>query len=349
MLTFIISFLVTLLLIKLLYPLALKYSLVDSPNVRKLHTGHIPLIGGLAIFLSFLLQSFFLANPLVELIPMLLAFTLIVLVGVIDDLKDLCFKIRLLIQSIATFVMLFYADLSLNSLGDLVGIGSIHLGVLIIPFTVFAVIGSINAFNMMDGIDGLAASLALVALVGCYISLGAEGGMYSDLLLILIASLFAFLLINLYAQQKIFMGDAGSMLLGFAIAWFAILFSQSEGGMQVFNPITALWLVAIPIMDTVCIMIRRVMKGQSPFLPDREHLHHIFLRAGYTDRQTLLIIVLISVLFASIGLIANHFQVAEWVMFISFGAVFIGYFYLLRHSWLLMRWLKLLHKPKYDA
>jgi len=337
-----LSFILTLLLIQILYPLALRYSLVDSPNARKVHTGHIPLIGGVAIFFSFLLQSSFVASDLAELAPMLLAFTLIVLVGVLDDFKDLSFKIRLVVQALATCIMLFAADISLNSLGDLFGIGAIHLGILIVPFTIFAVIGSINAFNMMDGIDGLAASLALVALTGCYISIGTTDT-YSELLLSLMGSLLAFLLVNLFAKRKIFMGDAGSMLLGFAIAWFAILFSQAEGEHHVFSPITALWFVAIPIMDTICIMIRRVMKGQSPFMPDREHLHHIFLRAGYSDRQTLFIIVLIAILFASIGLIANHFQIAEGLMFLSFCLVFIGYFFLLRHSWLLMRWLKILH------
>jgi len=337
MMVFFIAFTITFLMIKGLYPLAIKFNLVDHPDIRKHHEGAIPLIGGLAIFLSFLISSMFLEFTIIELFPIFISLTMIVFVGVIDDYKDLSFKIRFLVQALATLLMVIGADVSLNSLGDLISLGSIYLGFFTIPFTIFAVIGSINAFNMMDGIDGLSASLAIIALFSFYI--GAEG-LYAALILSLIACLSAFLIVNLFAKRKIFMGDAGSMLLGFIIAWLAIYFSQDSIEYKTFSPVTALWVIAIPIMDTVSIMCRRIIKGQSPFMPDREHLHHIFLRAGYSSHQTLIIIVTMAAILAAIGLIADYYHIAEWVMLLSFLIIFTAYFQLIHHSWLFMRWLK---------
>jgi UDP-GlcNAc:undecaprenyl-phosphate GlcNAc-1-phosphate transferase len=347
LLIFIVSFLLTLGLIKVLCPLAVKIDLLDRPCSRKRHEGAIPLVGGIAIFINFIICIFALDLFTIDFLPFLLGLLIIITLGFIDDYFGLSFNTRFAFQLLAIIILIIFSGVELNSVGNVLAIGNIQLNWFVIPFTVFAVIGNINAFNMMDGIDGLTASLALVALVGFYIAAESKvtGDIYSILLLI-IASLCAFLLMNLFAKNKVFMGDAGSMLIGFVISYFAIQFSQESSGLKVISPIACLWVLAIPVMDTVCIMIRRINKGQSPFLPDREHLHHIFLRAGYSEKQALVIIVIIASLLATIGLVANTYQVPEWIMFVSYLFVFLGYYQLLQHSWVLMRWLKVIHKPR---
>jgi len=346
MIIFVISFLLTIALIKGLYPLAIKIDLLDRPCVRKCHEGAVPLVGGLAIFISFIICIFVLDLFTPALLPLLASLLIIIALGFLDDWRGLSFKIRFAFQSIAVLVVVYYSEVQLNSVGHIFGIEDLQLAWFAIPFTVFAIIGNINAFNMMDGIDGLSASLALVTLLGFFFAAGVPADILEyKMLLLLIASLCAFLLINLFAKNKVFMGDAGSMLIGFAISYFAIIFCQESSGLKTISPIACLWVLAIPVMDTVCIMIRRIKKGQSPFLPDREHLHHVFLRAGYSARQALVIIVIISSILASIGLVANYYQVPEWIMGVGYLLVFTGYLQLLQHSWLLMRWLKVIHKP----
>lgn len=342
---FFLSFLLTLLLVKLIYPLALSVDLVDNPGKRKYHVGAVPLIGGVSIFISLLLSFWALDISFVEHAPLLISLSIIVFIGVLDDFFQLSYKVRFLFQVLIAYIMVYYAGVELSNIGDLLSFGALELGGFGFIFTTFAVIGCINAFNMMDGIDGLSASLAIIALLGFFFipNEGEPLALY-QLMVLLVGSLSAFLYFNLCAKNKIFLGDAGSMLIGLVVAWFAIYFSQ-EGVNKTIQPVTALWLVAIPLMDTVSIMIRRIMKGESPFKPDREHLHHIFLRAGYSDRQALVIIVCTSIILAGIGILFNIFTVPEWIVFSSFLVIFGAYFQLLHHSWVFMKWLKIIHKP----
>jgi len=346
MLIFTVSFFFTLAIIKVLYPLAVKIDLLDRPCERKHHAGNIPLIGGVAIFSNFIISIFIFDLLTVEVLSLLGAFLVIIILGVTDDYRSLNFKVRFLFQFLATMILLIVSEVELNSVGNIFGSGNVQLGRVAIPFTIFAIIGNMNAFNMIDGIDGLSASLGLVVLVCFYFSTNESNiGNINSVLIIIIASISAFLVINLWAKNKIFMGDAGSMLIGLVISYFAIIFSQESSEVMLVSPIVCLWLLAIPVMDTICIMIRRIKKGQSPFLADRGHLHHIFLRAGYSARQALVIIVGIASLLAGVGLVASSYGAPEWVMVISYLAVFAGYYHLLQHSWVLMRWLKLIHKP----
>lgn len=129
---------------------------------------------------------------------------------------------------------------------------------------------------------------------------------------------------------RIFMGDAGSMFIGFAVVW--LLVNGTQPGEMVMRPVTALWLVAIPLIDMVAIMVRRIRKGQSVTKPDREHLHHISMRAGLTDRQALLVITAVSLAFACIGMAGEYFEVREWLMFALFVGAFAAYEWALSHS-----------------
>jgi len=135
-------------------------------------------------------------------------------------------------------------------------------------------------------------------------------------------------------RNRIFMGDAGSMFIGFAVVW--LLVNATQPGEMAMRPVTALWIIAIPLMDMVAIMVRRARKGQSVMKPDRDHLHHIFMRAGFSDREALLMITIVAMLFASVGLLGEFFHLPEWLMFAAFVGLFALYDWSLSHVWRLL-------------
>jgi UDP-GlcNAc:undecaprenyl-phosphate GlcNAc-1-phosphate transferase len=160
--------------------------------------------------------------------------------------------------------------------------------------------------------------------------------------IILVCVLIPYLLFNLGLVpgpvKKIFMGDAGSMFIGLTVIWLLTLGSQTEE--PAFRTVTALWIIAIPLMDMAAIIIRRVRKGQSAFQADRDHLHHIFMRAGFSSRESLVVIVIFSLISSSIGILGEYFNVHEAIMFYGFLLAFAGYSYGIKHCWRLVRWVK---------
>lgn len=306
--------------------------LMDHPGERrKIHQQAVAPIGGLAIFAGllaavlaqWLLQPGFLLPP-----PLgygLLGAGLLVLIGALDDRFALGYRVRLLAQTGAALILVLGAGAELNTLGDLLGLGTIALGPLTVPFSVFAIVGIINAYNMVDGIDGLAGGLALIALLGVLGAPGAGGALHLLLPLAAVAIL-PYLACNLELPgcrgRRVFLGDAGSMLLGYLVAWALIDASQSQG---VIAPVTALWLVAVPLMDTLSVMGRRMLRRCSPFKADRSHLHHRLARLLAGPRSALALILAAAVLFAGCGLFANARGASEALMFYLALAVFAAY------------------------
>src|SRR5690606_7267966 len=195
----------------------------------------------------------------------------------------------------------------------------------------FATIGSINAFNMIDGIDGLSGSIALTSLVLISITALTASNQPDFIVAIALAGgTTGFLFFNLrrrsQPQAKVFLGDNGSMLLGFLITW--LLIDLSQGEQRAISPVTALWLFSIPLMDTISIMLRRIWQHKSPFEPDRNHFHHILLNAGYRVNDTIFTIVSIHLLFGITGLTGLYWGLSDPVMLIGFLLLFSGYFYL---------------------
>lgn len=334
---FIVTFISCLIALWWLYPFAIKIRLVDTPNDRKTHKGEIPLIGGLGMFVGFVIAIMVSMPDLNQARGILIASTIIIFVGVLDDHHDISVRARFLLQIAAVLVMTSLSGVVLTDLGNLFGMGSVQLANWAIPFTVVATVGAMNAMNMIDGVDGLAGSTALICFLAIlYLYFLADAIALKPLLFV--GVLIPFLWRNLHKVNKIFMGDAGSMFIGFGIVW--VIIEASQGEQAVISPVTALWLFAVPLTDTVAIMFRRMMKGQSPFLPDREHLHHIFLRAGFNDRETLVMMSLLSVLFAAIGILGQVYQVPEWVMFGGFLLIFVIYLWGIRHAWKVLRYVR---------
>jgi len=344
-----VALVATIILIVMLRPLAVRVGLVDIPNERKSHRTPTPLVGGLAIFAGLVLGFFLCTDgpiPLSarEVYSFFGAGLLLVAVGVIDDFLELSPAVRFLAQVLAALVMIFGAGVVLNDLGSMTPDGYVlQLGILAVPFTVFATLGVINALNMCDGLDGLSGSLTLTSLSGLILA-AYTWGIPADtaLLPILGTAIAGFLLFNLRLlgreRASIFMGDAGSMFLGLALTWYAIALSQGET--RALPPAAALWFLMIPIFDAVSMMLRRILKGRSPFAADREHLHHIFLLAGYSVNETVLVMTGVASCGVFIGLASIYFRIPELVVSGAFLVTGIGYFWMISHAWRVMRFLR---------
>ncbi len=297
----IISFLLT----RMLIPLSHFMGLLDRPDNRKVHTGSIPLIGGISIYLSVLFCAVLFLNLPEHFIGIALICGLVTFMGALDDRYPVHPNYRLLMQLIAGVTIATVGDVCLRDLGNLTGFGAISLGLLAIPFTAITITGLCNAYNMVDGIDGLTGSLTLVSLLALlFLANGRAAENEVALLAYMATSIGVFLVFNLtirpFAKNKIFMGDAGSTFLGCSVAIATIYFSQSES--NVLRPATALWLVAIPLMDMTSTMVRRIRKGKSPFHADRTHLHHILMRGGLSQRQALVTIIVAAASIAGVGI-----------------------------------------------
>ncbi|MBE8557258.1 MULTISPECIES: UDP-N-acetylglucosamine--undecaprenyl-phosphate N-acetylglucosaminephosphotransferase [Vibrio] len=317
--------------------------LVDKPNERKLHNGAIPLVGGIAISLS--ISQYLVTHP--DVIPhsqvFLASIAALIVIGALDDKFDISFKIRLIVQAILSICMMYFADLRLENIGNLFGLGDLHLGFLSPVITILAVIGAINAFNMVDGIDGLLGGLAIVTLgaIAILLQVDSQHGL-AYLCVVFIVAIIPYILMNLGIlgrERKVFMGDAGSMMIGFTVIWLLLGASQDPSE-SLMRPITALWLIAVPLMDMAAIMFRRVRRGVSPFKPDREHLHHIFQRLGCTPRQTLAIICAIASSFAGFGIYGEFLKVPESTMFILFLVCFAAYTVAMSYVWRITSWVR---------
>lgn len=323
--------------------MAKKINLVDRPNERKMHIGVIPLVGGISIYVTLMIALWFEQNIIPSSDIYVLCASVLVMMGGIDDKYDVDYRIRLVVQVLISCAMIFGAGLSLKSLGYLFFGYELTLGPLGYIFTVFAVLGAINAFNMVDGIDGLLGGLTMVTFGALsyihYIDGQLPLARFCIMLMILVVP---YICLNLGfpfgRSRKVFMGDAGSMLIGFTVIW--VLLQGTQGPKAQMNPVTALWLIAIPLMDMICIMARRIRKGGSPFKPDREHLHHICLRAGLTSHQALVVICFVATLLAAMGIGLEYGGLPEWVSLLLFIFVFVLYYQLLNNIWRILAWIR---------
>ncbi|EKO3697835.1 UDP-N-acetylglucosamine--undecaprenyl-phosphate N-acetylglucosaminephosphotransferase [Vibrio metschnikovii] len=316
--------------------LAKQFGLVDLPNQRKLHEGPVPLVGGLAI--TIVLTLFLLFNPslMVNSRWFIVSIAILSVVGALDDKFDLSVVVRLAVQVCLSMVMIHLAGLELLYLGNIWGFGVIELGWLGKILTIVAVIAAINAFNIVDGIDGLLGGLSMVTFGALALVLLVDGQFdFAYFCLAMMAIMLPYIFMNLGIlgrQRKVFMGDAGSMMIGFTVIWILLNISQAST-QPLLRPVTALWLIAIPLMDMAAVMIRRVRQGRSPFKPDREHLHHICQRLGLSSRQTLCFICGMASVLAGFGLCGELMQLSEAIMFYLFMLLFFTYLITLSYIW----------------
>jgi len=322
---------------------AKKVGLVDKPNYRKRHQGLVPLVGGLSVYAG-ICFTFFIARYYIPHAGLFLFCAgVLVLIGVLDDRFDISVKIRAFIQAVIGIIMMAFGHLHLASLGHIFGSWELVLGPFGYFLTLFAVWAAISAFNMVDGIDGLLGGLSSVTFGAMGLILWLDGQFSLAMwCFAMIVAILPYILLNLGAlgrRYKVFMGDAGSTLIGFTVIW--ILLETTQGPTHPISPVTALWLIAIPLMDMIAIMYRRLRKGMSPFAPDRQHIHHLIMRAGFTSRQAFVLITLAAALLAAVGIIGDYSRlIPEWVMLALFLLSFVLYDYCIKRAWKVARFIR---------
>lgn len=291
---------------------AKKYNiLIALPDrSRKFHKRPTPQTGGIAILIAMLISSkiYIDMNNLNGYVPeftynLVLASIPLLSLFLIDDFKGLKPIFRLLIQVLCSLFIIQTTDVYLINLGDLFGFGEIYLGAFGIPVTLFCIVGIMNAFNMIDGINGLCSGCAMVSmiLIGFY-----SGLIYDSMLILLVGSVIGFLIFNLRVFGKkrgVFLGDSGSNLIGFWVAWISIYASQNQ--LYSVYPITLIWFVAIPFLDCIGLIFSRIFKQKNIASPGRDHIHHKLLNR-YSSEKTLLLIVIFSFTTGIFGIFLNN-------------------------------------------
>jgi len=340
---------VGLLLMPLMVRLCLALGWVDRPDHRKLHEGPIPLAGGLLICAAVLIASLIVAPGLAHVTQFWLSAAMVLAIGFADDRFPIRARYRFAVQVSAALVFVALSGAIPTDLGRLLGPFVLTLGIFALPFAAIGITGLTNALNMMDGLDGLAGGLALTALCWLLVAFALIAGdvsasaeltgiaRQSILLIALVAgALIAFLFFNQRAPWRVrasmFLGDGGSMTLGFLLAALSLI-ACSAFGPQGMTPVTAAWIAAVPLTDMFASMLRRVLVGKTPMTPDRMHVHHLLLALGLETGGTVVVLHGLSALTGLIGVAGWRLGVPEYWMFWGLLGAFAAYFVVSQRIW----------------
>ena len=285
----VISYFSTPLVIKLAH----KIGAIDVPkDNRRVHKVPIPRLGGLAIAIAFFISVGLFATVTKEIIVLFIALSIIIVMGIIDDVKGLGAKLKFVIQIIAATIVAVFAFRIKFVANPFESMHYIYLGIFSIPITVFWIVGITNTVNLIDGLDGLAAGISAISSITLAMILFKNGDYYSTLILVsLIGAILGFLPYN-FNPAKIFMGDTGSLFLGFTLSVISMNSTiKSAATIAVFIPIITL---GIPIFDTTFAIIRRARNNQPIMQADKGHLHHRLLSKGLSQKQTVLMLYMMS-------------------------------------------------------
>lgn len=303
MLEYLVPFLIALIVAYALTPsvkkLAIKVGAVDRPNARKVHTHVIPRLGGLAIYIGFMAAVLYSAPLRPELLGLLIGCTAIVALGIWDDICNIPAKVKLAGQIVAAAIPVAFGiqiEWMTNPFGSLIVLPEI----IAVPLTIFWIIGFTNTVNLIDGLDGLAAGVSFIASVSLFLLAYHMNQFLPAVIIVSMAgAALGFLQYN-FNPAKIFMGDTGSMLLGYTMAVSAVLgLVKTAAAVALVVPIIALGL---PILDTLFAIIRRKMSGVPIFQPDKGHLHHRLLALGLSQKQAVLIMYCVSIVLGIVAL-----------------------------------------------
>lgn len=275
--------------------IAVHVNALDVPNERKVHTKPMPRLGGLGIFFAFLVGYMFFGQNTIQMNSILIGSFIILLTGIIDDIKPLNAKDKLVGQILSASVIAFYGQILLS---ELTAFGLvINFGYFAYPITIIFIVACMNIINLIDGLDGLAGGISsiffMTIIVICFFQ-GRITGLEFTLALIMLGSTLGFLIHNFY-PAKIFAGDSGALFLGFIIAVISLLGFKGTVLTSVFVP---LLILAVPILDTLFAILRRLIKHKRISDADKLHLHHQLLGMKFSHRNTVLIIYGVNILFA---------------------------------------------------
>lgn len=327
------AFFATLVCVVVLSRAAPALGLTDKPSNRKQHQGDVPIVGGIAIFVALAIagtlwgdahQTLITVNGNDALWVFMSCGAFLVLTGVMDDRFQLGVFMRVLSEVMVAIAVIEFLDLRVAYLGDIFGVGLIKINpVLAYPFTVTAIFGIINAFNMLDGMDGLLGSLVITTLIMFHFFTGTTPGFVS---LAIGAALMAFLVSNLNLSPiipKTFLGDAGSKLLGFIVVCLLLAAASGQvGKVKLIQPVTALFIVALPLYDMVVTSLRRVIRKGSPLAADRSHIHHLMQDLGFSNCRALVLILGIHLSTTFIGLVLHRAGTPDYYQLAIFTGCF---------------------------
>lgn len=311
-----VTFLVSVLLVPIVKKVAEHVGAMDVPNARKVHKKPMPRLGGLAIYIAFLLGYILYGQISTQMISILIGSFLLIIVGIFDDINSVPAKYKFLVQTIAASIVVVYGKLGFSEL-TILGL-SFHFPMIINDIlAIFFIVAITNAINLIDGLDGLSSGIsAIYFLTIAVIALITNklGGIDIILSLIMLGATLGFLFHN-FPPAKIFMGDTGSLFLGFMISIIALLGYKVTTFTSLVVPIVVL---AIPIFDTLFAILRRLLKGQSVAVADKEHFHHQLLKMKYSPVASILIIYAIDISFAVVSILYvlgdNQFAIAIYVV-----------------------------------
>ena len=295
-----VTFITSLILVPFVKKLATHVDAIDIPNERKVHKKPIPRLGGLAIFGAYLLGYMLFARTSVQIISILIGSFIVVLIGVFDDIKPIRALVKFIVQIVAACVVVFYGNMVLSHI-DVFGLSFDIPNILSQIVTIFFIVAVTNSINLIDGLDGLSSGISCIYFITIAIIafvLNRNQGLDTILSLILLGSTLGYLVYNFH-PASIFMGDSGSLFLGFNISIIALLGFKTA---TITSLIVPVFILAIPLFDTTLAIFRRLLKGESIGKPDKEHFHHQLLKMKFSIPVTVLIIYGIDILFASISI-----------------------------------------------
>ena len=324
-----LALLISLVFIPVIKKIAVKANLVDKPNYRKVHITPVPLVGGISIAFSVVLVILLSENRLpflMEYLPIITSGFVLLIVGVIDDRNDVSAKYKLAIQLLLSLIIAF-SGIRISSLYGLFGIYEIAVCTQYI-LTIIAITGVVNAFNLMDGVDGLVGGLSVLGFTMFLLaSLYFNDYYLGKISIIFIGAIVGFLRFNL-SKKKIFMGDSGSLFLGFVLITLGIKLMEEKGSSQNGYGYGFLLLVSffsIPVLDSLRVYLGRIKQGNSPFKADKSHLHHLLLNAGLSHKKVALSVISCSMIsfFIGFGLISYQSTsiIILFIMIVFWGIV----------------------------
>ncbi|WP_079506650.1 glycosyltransferase family 4 protein [Mesobacillus jeotgali] len=298
-LTLILCFICSILITPIVKKLAFRLGATDAPNKRKVHVKVMPRMGGLAIYLTFLIGVFIMNPDSPYHFAIITGSVIIILTGILDDIFNLSAKVKLINQVAAALVVVLWGGIDVDFI-NLPFEGKLEFGVLSVPITILWIVGVTNAINLIDGLDGLAAGVSSIALISISAMAIVMGDIYVMTIgFILLVSTLGFLFYNFH-PAKIFMGDTGALFLGYMIAVLSLLGFKNVTFISFIVPVI---ILGVPMTDTIFAIIRRLVNKTPLAAPDKSHLHHRLLDHGFTHRQTVILIYAISAMFGLTGFI----------------------------------------------
>ncbi|MBN2809635.1 MAG: undecaprenyl/decaprenyl-phosphate alpha-N-acetylglucosaminyl 1-phosphate transferase [Deltaproteobacteria bacterium] len=330
--TFLLALFLTIALVPLFRRLAYALHVVDLPQERKVHSAAMPKTGGLAMAVG-LAVPLFLWAPRIALFPFLMIALLIVVgAGFLDDVMEFGSRAKFCAQIMAALVVVVFGGVKIRNCGVLLPEGMVLGDWLAIPLSVFVLVGVTNAINLADGLDGLAGGISVLI----FVVLGSLGLQSADSFVLITAAavvgaLFGFLRYNTF-PATIFMGDAGSQMLGFLAGVLSLWMSQSDA---VLSPFMPLLLLGFPILDTLTVMLERLYHGRSPFTADKNHFHHRLMRFGFFHSEAVLMVYALQAVMVGAAFWLRYFN--DWVILLVYGAlasvILLAFFFGGRYKW----------------